>query len=395
MGGRAVRGRKPNIRACRRCLYTRYTRYMNGTSDLQNAKSCAFTPDSCAFTDGQKGLSDFIRNHVRRGVFHTNIAVLSDKQCAFTDFSLQEKCGSPLKIFYPGTRAVKKEGPFDRAFLTKNPYGGVALLPVGAKTEELEAYRYLIADCWNAPDAGFVQRMLDYVRGGGTLLLTWENLFPAAVWKQMLVQPAEVVLDDDIRALTGVRSVDFSTDVPAAEAVYPVPDSQVIENRVGAGRVLIHNSKGIPTENSMDKRYTALVRQIACENREMESQIGWVSADGWVYTTVYDAPDRRTFYLLDVRWWKKRANAGRAVLHMGAVECGFPVERDVLNVMTLFPGLGVLTVGSTADIRSYDGDTLTLRGMGQTKLVLFRWAEGEIEISERRLELNGMSTEKI
>ena len=407
----------------RRYLYALYTCYMNGLDQINTeeglwrfeAYNARYERDSEACMNhagAQARLVEFIRTHSRRGHLHTNVAFVQGKYDGFTLFSngniwgrdgwplsAPEKSWENVKVFYPGARMKKVYAypclPVQQGFFTNDPYGDVDIVPAEAELCALTPYRYLIMAGWNTADAGFARRMLEYVRGGGTLLLTWAHLYTTTDRSEALGHRSEVLFNDDIRELTGIRSADFSSDVPKLADPHSDVDGRVIENTVGEGRVILVYSRCYPAEKPIHRLYTSLVRKIARENQRAERPYGWVSAGGWVYTAAYDAADRRTFYLLDVRWWRRNPRPLRAVLHMGEAECGFPVERDVLNILTMFDGAAVLTADNTTDLLSYRDGELTLQGEGRTRIVVFQWVDGEIEIKEKYLELNGISTEKI
>lgn len=405
----------------RRYLYALYTCYMNGLDQINTeeglwrfeAYNARYERDSEACMNhagAQARLVEFIRTHSRRGELHTNIAFVQGKYDGFTLFSngniwgrdgwptaAPEKSWEAIKVFYPGARMknvyVYPCFPVQQGFFTNDPYGDVDLVPAEAEAAAWSRYRYLIMGGWNTADEAFGRRMLDYVRSGGTLLLTWAHLYTTTDREEAISHRAQILFNEDIRELTGIRSADFSGEVPRLETELGTAEAQVVENSVGEGRVILVNSKCYPSEKPIRELYTSLVRQIAQENKKAEAPYGWVSCDGWIYTAAYDAPDRRTFYLLDVRWWKRNPRPLRAVLHMGDAECGFPVRRDVLNVLTMFDGVAVLTADNTTDILSCEDGRLTLQGEGRTRLVLFKWVNGEIEIQEKVLNLDGITTE--
>ncbi len=400
------------------CLCALYLCYMIGLGPLQTqevlrdleADGTRAGADTQDCLDGVRArLAEFESTHVRRGQLYVGVAFVQGKGDSFTpplhrdacdgSTGMPEKSWDHVRIFYPGarTRRVKGSPRFFCSYgpFTSNPYGDIDIIPAQEDVSVMSEYRCLIMAGWNTADADFSRRMLEYVRGGGTLLLTWAHLYTTADREQALSHRSEILFNDDIRELTGIRSVDFSTDVPRLETDFPAGSAQYIEHSVGEGRVILVNSKCYPSEKPIRRLYASLVRGIARENRKYEALFGWVSSDGCVYTAAYDAPDRRTFYLLDVRWWRSRPHTARAVLHMGEAVCGFPVKRDVLNVMTMFNGVAVLTADNTTDIIACDGQNLTLQGEGKTKIVLFKWVDGEIDITEKWLELNGITTERI
>lgn len=336
---------------------------------------------------------------IQKKKVHRTVAFICGKGDDFTSndapdlsekIDVLDKSWEVLRVFYPKFH-LDRPRSCPSLFLTENPYGEAAILPAEAEVEELAQYRYLIMTGWNIADGNFSNHMLTYVRNGGTLLLTWAHLYTTSNRSQALSHESSILFNTDVRALTGVRGGDVSLLDRSATG----SRVNLIERRIGTGRVLLLNSLCYPGERPACHDYTVLVRRIAHENRSEEYKWGWVSADRGVYAVACDAQDRRSFYLVDVRREKAKVGRVRAVLHMGETECGFPVERAGISVMTLFPGLGVLTTYGTAEVIDFERNTIRIVGSGLAKVVLFRWVDGEIRISERRLELYGEAAEKI
>lgn len=339
----------------------------------------------------------------RKGI-HRTVAFICGKGDDFTsivgpvvrkNIDDLDKSWEVLQAFYPGFRIDQDFPVLPSLFLTENPYGDAAVLPAETGSEELAQYRYLIMAGWNIADEDFSNRMLTYVQSGGTLLLTWAHLHMSPDRNQALSHQSPVLFNGSVRALTGVRKTDFPVGTSSFNLPATSRGSGLIERRIGDGRVLLLDSRYYPGERPVRHAYRSLVRRIARENCEEEFKWGWVSADRGIHTTACDEQDRRIFYLVDVRRKKTGTSRARAALHMGETVCGFPVEREKISVMTLFPGLGVLTTHRTAEVIGFEGDAIRISGSGSVNVVLFRWVDGEIQINERRLELHGETVEKI
>lgn len=407
----------------RRYLYSLYTCYMNGLDQINteeglwrfesyNAKYERNSTACLNHAGAQAIFTDFVKTHSRRGELKPGIAFVQGKYDGFALFTngnvwgrdgwaydAPEKSWAHMKTFYPGGRLrsvyVYPCFPVQQGFFTSTPYGEVDITPAEAAHTVWSGYRTLIMAGWNTADADFAARLRTYAEQGGTVLLTWAHLFTTVKREEALDHSSPVLFNADVQALTGIASADFNADTPDVTLSTGIMQNGYIENHIGKGRVLLVNSKCYPSEKPVEKQYRALVKQLAQENEKLERRRGWVSTKDWVQTAVYDAPDRRTFYLLDIRWWRRNPAPAHAELYMGDAVCRFPVKRDVLNVLTLFPGLGVLTADHETDIISYQDGALTLQGSGKTKLVVFQWQDGEISVREKTLLLNGICTEKI
>lgn len=344
-----------------------------------------------ALLTGTDGIEQTLKNF--SGKPCVNIAFLCEKKNDFTlQFlpkpwlrkNLSRNIWDCLTVFYPKLWSRRKK---ESAFRAENPFGDVDILDYSSDLAILSKYQYLILVGDMITDNEFVHRLLEYVVGGGTLLMTLAHLHTG-----MPDHRTEVLFNENICKLTGLLSADYSQEPPLLNP--SMSSSCILERRVGEGRVLIVHSKCYLWEKSIWPICKKQIRRIAQENFDAQRMRGWVSAEKGIYTAAYEAWDRRIFYLRDVRS-RMRFGSARAALHMGNAVCGFPVERGKINMVTLFPGLGVLPVEGNVKLLSFYGDSLLVEGQGCVRIILFRWVDGEIEISERRLILNGKETEKI
>lgn len=416
----------------RRYLLGLYDSYLNGLDQINTEEGCwrmeeqyaDFERNSAAcmnHAEVQRHFTNFVKNHNRRGKPHTSIALLQGQYDGFTLFgrgpvwgqkskefayAAPETSWDLLKIFYPGAKIATVYRhpclPAPQGFFTNTPYGQVDIIPSEAQASFFSNYPYLIMMGWNTADEAFVEKLHTYVENGGTLLLSWPHLYGTTDRMEAIEHRAVPVFNEKTAELLGVKhcpqggvapTVSLSTGRFAGKE-HGAKNQLLIENQLGKGRVLLVNAFAYPSEKSIKKLYTRLMTEIAQKNTRAESAKGWVGTNDQIATSIFDSEDRRTIYLLDVKWWRPRKKRELAYLHIGKAVKPFRIERDVLNVLSIFGNLAVMTSDETTDVLSLrkEGERLILRvqGYGETTLKIFEQVGSELVEKLVKADLQGV-----
>ena len=290
----------------------------------------------------QHRMLDFVETHSRRGEMSSRIAVVQGRNDAWKSFcrgplwsqegkrwEFDAACESfdLLKVFYPNN-IVDCCGP--DGWFTATPYGPVDLLPVEAPLEAMNRYKTMIFLGWNTYDAGDFQRILEFVRGGGTLILTAAHL-------NAELQPGSPVRfpKDDalIRELLGENYQQF------------------LEKTVvtcGKGKVVYFPQQLYPASVLRDE-YMSEMRAAAEDAVQGEPERGWLSDAPAVGFTVWDTSDRRTIYLLNTDWQSEETSQ-TATLLLEDQKFTVNVRRYHLETIHCKEGLAVMPMENTTDI---------------------------------------------
>lgn len=327
--------------------------YMHGSSHM-NTEEALWTDEyvndrySTAGKEhlfAQHQVLDFVETHSRRGELRSNIAVIQGRNDAWKSFgrtSLWSQKGEKwkfnkacesfdlLNVFYP-ENVVDGCGP--KNWFTSTPYGTVDLLPVEASLEVMKNYKALLFLGWNSYDADDFLRIRQFVFDGGTLLLSAAHINEELQPDQPVRFPAE---DTVLREMLGDN---YQQLTEKTEMTY------------GTGRIIYFPQKAYPAEETLRTEYVSAMTALASETVEKEHCNGWIAASPAVGFTVWDAPCRRTIYLLNTDW--ESAQEVRPATFVYGNQT-FPVEVRRYHIETIHcaDGLAVMPTLNTTDVLS-------------------------------------------
>ncbi len=142
---------------------------------------------------------------------------------------------------------------------------------------------------WHTYQAGDAQKMLEYVKQGGRLLLCRRHLNTALKHTAAPVYPA------DEPALTELLGDDWRQD------------GAMRLRKIGQGVVRYFPCDLWPAEEPLRQEYLVALKDQAREVTSVEEAKGWIRANEDVEFAAYELPDgTRQFYLLNIRWWDRK-----------------------------------------------------------------------------------------
>ena len=231
-----------------------------------------------------------------------------------------------------------------QGYETRTPYGTVDILPVEADPAVMAQYPALAFLGWNTADAGQLERLTEYVRQGGTLVLGWPHLFTD-------VRRADVFSGTphplDAHELTGVKLLEFIPGSgPTVGRVTLGANAKVLQkhdglplvvcNRLGEGRVFFVNAREYPAETTIRPVYEALLRMLGEREREREKKNGFLESAGTVESCVYDVSDgSRVIYAINTDWYSRNRSQAGATLWMGDRSYPAAIRPDAIHTFTV------------------------------------------------------------
>jgi len=366
--------------------------YMHGSSHLNTEDALwideyandRFSESGRAHAAAQHSLLDFIETHQRRGTLVADIAIVQGRNDAWKSFgrtSLWSQKGAPwafnkacesfdlLKIFYPQNE-IDACGP--AGWFTSTPHGAVDILPIEADAETLGRYRTLVFLGWNTYDPEDFRRLADFVRQGGTLILSAAHLNAELAPDRPPRPPAD---DDAVIEMLGSGYRGYTETV---ERVY------------GRGRVIYFPQPCYPAEETIREPYTQAIRAAAQAANAAQTGRGWIAPDDRVGFTAWDDAGRRTLYLLNVDW-QSDALFHRAELLLGDARFPIDVRRGVLETIHCAHGFGIMPLEQTTDVLGINETAATVQLTAPGRIRLFNAATG----AAREVECNRAGTHEI
>ena len=324
--------------------------YMHGSSHM-NTEEALWTDEYMNDRYSESGkqhlyaqhqVLDFVETHSRRGDLTSRIAVIQGRNDAWKSFCrgpLWSQSGDKwqfnkavesfdlLKVFYPNN-IVDCCGP--QGWFTATPYGTVDLLPVEAPVDVLKRYKALVFLGWNTYDEQDFWPIVEFVRGGGTLLLTAAHLNAELQPDAPVKFPAK---DEAVRELLGAdyQQLKEKTVIPC-----------------GLGKVVYFPQREYPAE-SIRQTYVTEMQRIAAESVSGEAERGWITKAPSVGFTLWDEADRRTLYLLNIDW-QSEEHTQTATLQYGRHEFPVTVARYQLGTIHCKDQLAVMPMSNTTDV---------------------------------------------
>jgi hypothetical protein len=171
-----------------------------------------------------------------------------------------------------------------QGWYTGTPYGPVDLLPVEGNWQD---YRVIIFLGWHTylPEDGV--KMLEFVKSGGTLLLTRRHL------SSSLIHNGEAQYADDpaLKELLG--------DWQHA--------SRCVTRQIGKGEVIFFADDNFPAADGLREKYIAAMQTAAEKATAAEAAHLWAKGSEDVNFAVYEQPNgERTIYALNINWWEHK-----------------------------------------------------------------------------------------
>lgn len=358
----------------------------------------------------QEDFNHFVKTHSRRGKMVNPTALLHGQYDAWVCFTRQnawahlgdewkfdtpEESWDLVKVFYPDSKLDSiylhpcENKP--QGFYSRTPYGTVDILPVEADKKLIETYKTAAFLGWNTAETAQFDKLTDFVKDGGTLLLGWPHLFKDtdrtdAIYGAPTVIDSSVVskllgielknfvtvkADDGEEIEVGNISIDDCENVTVRSAIGETP--LVIEHKIGDGKVLFVNMRAYPAEKHVRPIYESLLGELGEISVESQKQRGWITTTDTADTGVFDREDGlRDIYAININWWTPENVPAKAALHFAGCDRDIAIDREVINIFTLSDSFGVWTADNDMDVISInetsDAVEVTLQGLGKTNV---------------------------
>jgi len=247
--------------------------------------------------EAHRKFRDFMETHPRLGKLVVPAACIQgryDAWCArklpawcregeMWQFGDAEKSFELLKLFYPRSLLdwiYRCPCPkFPQGWYSGTPYGPVDLLPFNGDWKD---YRAIVFLGWHTyyPEDGV--KMLEYVKNGGSLILTKRHLSSSLIHNGSGVYVTDSALDE----LLGNWQ----------------HESGSYTRRIGKGEVVFFANDCYPSE--IVEEYTSAMKMAIERAIEPEKAKLWAQGSDDINFAVYEQEDEtRTLYALNINWW--------------------------------------------------------------------------------------------
>jgi hypothetical protein len=310
------------------------------------------------------------------------------------EFNTPERGWELLSTFMPGVwlYPVLQDPTRIRQFFGGSPHGQVDLVPAEESAQKLAKYRLLVLPGWNTMTGELYQRLIQYVRGGGHLVLSAAQC-TRHITRDFLNQKKEFLLlnDGDLSLLAGVRvkgvtgtiskirwrngpSCDapglpgLATELTTGQAL--ATDEQgnpvLVENKLGKGKVWLLTVGEYWGAPALDA-FRALLGDRLAASSEATTRLTGDTRD--VDYHVYDCPDGwRRIALLNTDW-TTAGNLKQVTLHTSALHTPVNVVEGSLVQVLEKDGLALVfaTPGTICSPEKSSGRDVKIKAAGVGK----------------------------
>lgn len=325
---------------------------------------------------GQNRILDFIETHTRRGEQISKIAIIQGRNDAWSLFNRESiwsqkgekwKFNEALKsfdlinVFYPNH---KMNWSSPENLFTYTPYGTIDIVPVEASTECLKKYKIVIFLGWNTYEEGDFERIKEFVKDGGILVLT------AAHFNTELQPDLETKFPENDKIIKELIGENYKSYKYKKKIQY------------GKGYVVYFPQKKYPSSIDIYNDYKETIRGLA--EKELKKEInesGSISKTDNISYSVWKYNDRKIYYLLNVNW-KELYKKQQAVWSCGEYDFYIPVRHYFIETIHQYDKYAIVPSENTTDIlkieKNNDDLIIQIQTTCADELTLFNGYNGKV-----------------
>jgi hypothetical protein len=368
----------------------------------------------------------FTRTHSRRGHMRVPVGFLQGQHDGWNcwthatvwgqagsqwEFAEPEKSWDLLKVFFPRSvlaSIYREPCPHEPVgFFSGTPYGPADIVPVEAGLDTFSKYSALVFLGWNTANTEQVERLREYVKAGGHLILALPHLSTETRRKQL----PRLLAGPQVQQLLGLKFLGFKTssgkyltvqfrdqclatglcgrmlqlgDVILDGAVARLTDEAgtpvLVERKFGTGQVTFVNVATYPGDAALEGLYRELLSKTGERVVTEQRARVWGRGSENASFTVYDwdqipgRPSISTVYFLNVNWWSDDSQPCEAHLLWEDADIPLAITRGKIHAVTVAGDWGIWTCDTDTDVRGLHPDSqgveVSLQGQGKTRLQL-------------------------
>lgn len=341
----------------RRYRLALYVSYMQGATEINTEEGLWHLEEYYShfhrFSQGCEGhqiqQADFYRylsTHSRTGEFFAPMALIYGRHDGWHGFNNHQPWGwlgtrntdaenswDLMKVFYPLSKpgaALYIHGcdtDHPVGYHTGTPLGNIDALPIECDAELFKRYPVLAFMGYNCADEGDFERLAEYVKAGGTLIMTRAHMTDTTSYDDVAANRlsysdnpfafADGAPEFAAREVNGAEvnvcvNAQAGGEVIACAGDLPL----VIQYPFGKGYVILFNVSAYPAHPAIRSLYEAELKKAM--TALADQQTVWAECGDDVQFTAYDQADgTRHIYLLAVDWYRDPAKIRKCHVRAG------------------------------------------------------------------------------
>ncbi len=394
----------------RRYRLALYVSYMLGATDINTEEGLWHLEEYYAhchrFSVGCRGhiktqqdFNHYILSHTRRGSFYTAAGFIHGRLDGWNGFVQgrvwsfdnvnicdPEYSWNIMKIPYPlgdpgGTLYFHGIAPDKPAgYHSGTPFGQVDTLPIECDGDIFKKYKFLAFGGYNCATKKDLDKLENYVLGGGTLIMTRAHLATATSREKIEsydLDPIEHTLSFtkgkavyEISTVGG-REVQICTNALDGEVMEKTDNGKplLIKYPLGKGVVIMLNANAYPAHGAISDIYGDVIRNEF--ERVCAKEHSFIECGNDIEFSVYERDDgKRDFYILPVDWYNTSDSERHATLRIGQNKYDIAIPFGVMVKATVFENTAAWCCSEDGEVLDSDGYTARLQGIGTVDFVL-------------------------
>jgi len=382
-----------------------YLSYMLGVTDINTEEGLwrmeeyflhphRFTEACKEHLKQHQDFYNYIKTHTRSGEFYTPFAFVNGKHDGFTLFALDNMWGweqTPstcaeiswhelLKIIYPLSRPQEvlyrhglKDCKKPVGYFTGTPEGNADVVPIESTVEKFSAYKLLVFAGYNMCESEEAEKLLDYVKQGGKVILTRAHLTNTTDYEK--IRNFDMTFEN--------HAFSFAEGTPEFKdniCLNPTPCDEVLETtadglplvmkyKIGKGEVILFNTKVYPAHESIWNIYKKLVE--AEIKKATQTENVWTETGLDMGTAVYKQADGSTHvYFLAVDWYNGRDGIRNGKLLVGNKAYEVSLPFGVMTKAVVKDRLAVWPLSESGEVIKIDSNKAIVQGKGLVEFTL-------------------------
>ena len=361
-----------------------YYSYFNRHSETCRAHLCQ-----------QQDFYRYISTHTRRGKFYTPLAMIhgrcdgwhsfgSDSSWGFMNYqdTDADKSWHLFRTIYPESRVGNQlyfhNCPTNQplGYYSSTPICNVDALPIEARVNRFSEYKAIAFMGYNLYSREDMDKLADYVRGGGRLLMTRAHTATTTLYDDIKNNSLLISTDHPLGFTDGEPIFEYECfngeKIPVCKNI-KAPDSVIAytENntpllcsyKLGKGELLLVNAAIYPAHDAIRNLYSEQLTALA--EYATEDEAAWVYTNDKVESAVYLREDgSRDIYLIAVDWYADVERMRSATLNAGNYSYEITIPFGVMYKITTDAKTSAYSKTENAEVISVSNGAVTVQGEG-------------------------------
>jgi hypothetical protein len=351
------------------------------------------------YTQIHRDFTKYILTHSRKGTFYTPLALIHgrcDGTLGFGEgntwgisdlgYCDAEESWKTANVFYPCAKIndcfYLHPCPEDKpvGFYSGTPMGNVDIIPIEALNKVSGEYKALAFMGYNLADEADLKALLNFVKSGGTLILTHAHLTKTTNIYD--IKNNNLSFDDTllsfaqgkpifVKDMVSKTEIEICTNLSEGYEILEKTASGmplIVKYDMGEGSVVLFNTNAYPGNPAIKSLYKKYLGSIM-SRITMEEKV-WAIADDSVEFCVYDDCGIKTLYFLAVDWYNSPEDIRYATLKAGKYEYKVEIPFGTMIKCVSNGEKSVWTCDPNGEILKLSNNKIIVQGTGISEFVI-------------------------